>query len=156
MAKKLEVPYNGTKEQEEQLRTAIGEIAKAHAGKGLTIAALQKGQEIFGYLPEKALQIISEALGVPLAEVYGVATFYAQFSLYPKGQYKIGVCLGTACYVKGSGDVYQRRIEDQGRRMHGRSEIFAGRDALHRLLRACARDDRQRRRVRQSHAGRGA
>lgn len=72
----------------------------------------QKGQEIFGYLPEKALQIISEALGVPLAEVYGVATFYAQFSLYPKGQYKIGVCLGTACYVKGSGDVYQKLCDE--------------------------------------------
>ena len=49
---------------------------------------------------------------MPLAEVYGVATFYAQFSLYPKGQYKIGVCLGTACYVKGSGDVYQKLCDE--------------------------------------------
>ncbi len=112
MAKKLEVPYNGTKEQEERLRAGIAEIRAAHAGKGLTIAALQKGQEIFGYLPEKALQIIADELGIPLAEVYGIATFYAQFSLYPKGQYKIGVCLGTACYVKGSGDVYQKLCDE--------------------------------------------
>lgn len=112
LAKKLEVPYNGTKEQEDSLRAEIAEIRKAHAGKGLTIAALQKAQDIFGYLPEKALTIISEELEVPLAEIYGIATFYAQFSLFPKGQYKIGVCLGTACYVKGSGDVYQKVCEE--------------------------------------------
>ena len=51
---------------------------------------------------------IADGLEVPLEEVYGVVTFYAQFSLYPKGQYKISVCLGTACYVKGSGDIYDR------------------------------------------------
>ena len=53
------------------------------------------------------LKRIADALGVSLAEVYGVATFYSQFSLTPKGKYKIGVCLGTACYVKGSGEVYE-------------------------------------------------
>ena len=50
-------------------------------------------------------EIVAETLGVSLAEVYGVAPFYSQFSLLPKGKYKIGVCLGTACYVKGSGEV---------------------------------------------------
>ena len=108
MAKKIDVPFNGTKEQEEKLRKAIAEIKIEHKGQGLMIAALQKAQEIYGYLPEAVQQIIADELGVSLAEVYGVATFYAQFSLYPKGQYKIGVCLGTACYVKGSGDVYKK------------------------------------------------
>ena len=111
MAKKIDVPFNGTKEQEEKLRKAIAEIKIEHKGQGLMIAALQKAQEIYGYLPEAVQQIIADELGVSLAEVYGVATFYAQFSLYPKGQYKIGVCLGTACYVKGSGDVYKKVCE---------------------------------------------
>ena len=108
MAKKIDVPFNGTKEQEEKLRKAIAEIKIEHKGQGLMIAALQKAQEIYGYLPEAVQQIIADELGVSLAEVYGVATFYAQLSLYPKGQYKIGVCVGTACYVKGSGDVYKK------------------------------------------------
>ena len=108
MAKKIDVPFNGTKKQDAKLREAIAEIKVEHKGQGLMIAALQRAQDIYGYLPEAVQQIIADELGVSLAEVYGVATFYAQFSLYPKGQYKIGVCLGTACYVKGSGDVYKK------------------------------------------------
>ena len=107
MAKKIDVPFNGTKEQEEKLRAELAQLKK-RGDNGLMIAALQKAQEIYGYLPEAVQQIIADELGVSLAEVYGVATFYAQFSLYPKGRYKIGVCLGTACYVKGSGDVYRK------------------------------------------------
>lgn len=107
MAKKIDVPFNGTKEQEEKLRAELAQLKK-RGDNGLMIAALQKAQDIYGYLPEAAQQIIADELGVSLAEVYGVATFYAQFSLYPKGRYKIGVCLGTACYVKGSGDVYRK------------------------------------------------
>ena len=104
MAKKIDVPFNGTKEQEERLKKALADLKVEHGGQGLMIAALQKAQDIYGYLPEAVQQIIADELGVSLAEVYGVATF----SLYPKGQYKIGVCLGTACYVKGSGDVYKK------------------------------------------------
>ena len=107
MAKKIDVPFNGTKEQEEKLRVELAQLKK-RGDNGLMIAALQKAQDIYGYLPEAVQQIIADELGVSLAEVYGVATFYAQFSLYPKGRYKIGVCLGTACYVKGSGDVYRK------------------------------------------------
>ena len=114
MSKKIDVPFNGTKEQEEKLRASLAQIRKEHDGKGLMIASLQKAQEIYGYLPEPVQQIIADELGTSLAEVYGVATFYAQFSLYPKGQYKIGVCLGTACYVKGSGDVYKKLCETLG------------------------------------------
>ena len=102
MAKKIDVPFNGTKEQEEKLRKAIAEIKIEHKGQGLMIAALQKAQEIYGYLPEAVQQIIADGMGVPLEKVYGVATFYAQFALSPKGVYNVSVCLGTACYVKGA------------------------------------------------------
>ena len=111
MAKKIDVPFNGTKEQEAKLRAALAELKESHGDNGLMIAALQQAQDIYGYLPEPVQQIIAEELGTSAAEVYGVATFYAQFSLFPKGQYKIGVCLGTACYVKGSGDVYKKLCE---------------------------------------------
>ena len=111
MAKKIDVPFNGTKEQEATLRAALAELKESHGDNGLMIAALQKAQDIYGYLPEPVQQIIAEELGTSAAEVYGVATFYAQVSLFPKGQYKISVCLGTACYVKGSGDVYKKLCE---------------------------------------------
>lgn len=70
--------------------------------KGALMAVLHKSQNLFGYLPIEVQRIISEGLTIPLAEVYGVVTFYSQFTLVPKGQYEIGVCLGTACYVRGA------------------------------------------------------
>ena len=97
------LPFDGTPEQEALLRASLAELK--HVPGGL-MPSLQKAQEIYGYLPKEVMIIIAEELSVPLSEVYGVATFYAQFSLTPKGKYQIGVCLGTACYVKGSGDIY--------------------------------------------------
>ena len=70
--------------------------------KGALIAVLHEAQDLFGYLPIEVQRMISEELKVPLSEIYGVATFYSHFSLIPKGEYNIGVCLGTACYVKGA------------------------------------------------------
>ena len=97
------VPFRGTKEQEEELLRAIEE----QKGKGgCLMPIMQKAQEIYGYLPMEVQETIADKLGLSLAEVYGVATFYSQFTLVPKGKVQIGVCLGTACYVKGSGDVY--------------------------------------------------
>ncbi len=105
MEEKKTVPFNGTKEQEKELL----EVIAAHKGQeGATIPVLHKAQEIYGYLPIEVQTMIAEGLEVPLAEVYGIVTFYAQFSLNPKGKYKIGVCLGTACYVKGSGDILEK------------------------------------------------
>ena len=72
---------------------------------------LQHAQEIFGYLPIEVQTMISDETGIPLEKIYGVATFYSQFSLQPKGQYRISVCLGTACYVKGSGDIFKKLEE---------------------------------------------
>lgn len=69
---------------------------------GALMPILQEGQKIFGALPLEVQQNISEKLNVPLAEIYGVVTFYSQFTLEPVGDYLIGVCLGTACYVRGA------------------------------------------------------
>ena len=75
---------------------------------------MQKAQEIYGYLPIEVQTIIAEEMDISLEKVYGVVTFYAQFSINPKGKYKISVCLGTACYVKGSGDIYNKLQEKLG------------------------------------------
>ncbi|MBR1870626.1 MAG: NAD(P)H-dependent oxidoreductase subunit E [Kiritimatiellae bacterium] len=101
--KKSSVPFGGTPEQEQQLREVIASL-KGQAGALMPI--LQKAQGIYGYLPYEVQKIISDETGIPMEKIYGVATFYSQFSLNPKGKYRISVCLGTACYVKGSGDIY--------------------------------------------------
>ncbi|MGN0605259.1 MAG: NAD(P)H-dependent oxidoreductase subunit E [Oscillospiraceae bacterium] len=110
-SKKSTVPFMGTKEQENQLLAVISELKDE---KGALMPILQKAQDIYGYLPIEVQKIISDNLGVPLEKVYGVVTFYSQFSLSPKGKYRISVCLGTACYVKGSGDIYNKLIETLG------------------------------------------
>lgn len=73
--------------------------------KGPLMPVLQKAQDIFGYLPEEIMGMISDKLNIPLAEIYGVATFYSQFTFIPKGKCDIHICLGTACYVKGAKDL---------------------------------------------------
>ena len=99
---KTAVPFKGTKEQEEKLRRVIAEYKDI---PGSTMPILQAAQDIYGYLPEEVQIIIAEELDIPLSEVYGVASFYAQFTTNPKVKYQISVCLGTACYVKGAADV---------------------------------------------------
>ena len=105
MSNKSPVPFRGTKEQEQKLREVI---AQHKDQDGPLMPVLQEAQAIYGYLPIEVQKIISEELDIPLEHIYGVVTFYAQFSLAPKGQYKIAVCLGTACYVKGSGDILNK------------------------------------------------
>lgn len=105
MSEKVKIAFEGTKEQEKALRDML-RLEKQH--KGALMPALQKAQEIYGYLPKEVQEIIAEELDISLSEVYGVVTFYSQFSLVPKGKYKVGVCMGTACYVKGSGDVLDK------------------------------------------------
>jgi len=77
-------------------------ISEQKDKKGPLMPILQKAQEIFGYLPIELQNHIAEALEIPLTDIYGVATFYSQFSLTPKGEYQVGVCMGTACYVRGA------------------------------------------------------
>ena len=109
MASKItSVPFRGTPEQKQQLMDMINE-QKDQPGSLMPI--MQKAQDIYGYLPIEVQTMISDATGVPLEKIYGIATFYAQFALAPKGQYRCSVCLGTACYVKGSQAVYDKLSE---------------------------------------------
>jgi len=114
--KKTTVPFAGTREQEKKL---LAVIAEHKDERGALMPILQKAQDIYGYLPIEVQTIIADQMEIPLEKVYGVVTFYAQFSLNPKGKYKISVCLGTACYVKGSGEIFDEfqrllGIEDGG------------------------------------------
>ncbi len=111
MNKPSTMPFKGTKEQEAKLMEIIAEHKDQ---QGAVIPVLHKAQEVYGYLPIEVQKMISEGLGVPLAEIYGIVTFYTQFSLNPKGDYQIGICLGTACYVKGSGDILEKFKERLG------------------------------------------
>ncbi|MBQ2385575.1 MAG: NAD(P)H-dependent oxidoreductase subunit E [Clostridia bacterium] len=99
------VMFRGTKAQEEQLDAVIA----AHKGMpGALMPVLQQAQEIYGYLPIEVQRMIALKMNVSIEEVYGVSTFYSQFVLNPKGEIAIAVCLGTACYVKGSGDILDK------------------------------------------------
>ena len=102
------LPFNGTPEQEARLKAVID--AHKH-DKSHLMAVMQEAQAIYDYLPIEVQNMIAEGMDIPLEKVYGVSTFYAQFSLSPKGSYHISVCLGTACYVKGSGDIFDRLSE---------------------------------------------
>ena len=96
--------FDGTKEQMDRLLDCI----ESHRDdKGALMPVMHEAQNIYGYLPIEVQTVIAEKLNIPLAEVYGVATFYSQFSLNPKGKHQISVCLGTACYVKGSDKILE-------------------------------------------------
>ena len=112
MQKKISsLPFKGTPEQEQKLQAVI---AANRQDPSKLMAVMQEAQEIYGYLPMEVQEMIADGMNVPLEKVYGVATFYAQFALSPKGAYNISVCLGTACYVKGSGDIFNRLSEKLG------------------------------------------
>ena len=92
-----------TKEQLEQCTAELKAfIAENKDIDGPLMPVMQKAQDLFGYLSLETQKLIAESLDIPVSEVYGVATFYAQFSLQPKGENIISVCTGTACYVKGA------------------------------------------------------
>ncbi len=112
MLKKVStLPHHSTPEQSKRLAEVI---EKYKHDKSNLMAAMQEAQAIYDYLPIEVQTEIAKGMDVPLEKVYGVATFYAQFSLTPKGECHISVCLGTACYVKGSGDIYNRLQEELG------------------------------------------
>lgn len=88
-----------TKEETAKIKGFI----KAQEGvEGALIPVLHEAQESFGYIPYAAQRLISEEMNIPIAKIYGVITFYSRFTLQPTGKYKVAVCMGTACYVKGS------------------------------------------------------
>lgn len=101
--------FKGTIAQERQLKKVIEEHKDM---PGALLPVLQEAQGIYGYLPIEVQKMVAEGLSVSLSEVYGVATFYSQFSLTPKGEHRISICLGTACYVKGADKILQA-LEDK-------------------------------------------
>ena len=106
MKKKMTtIPFNGTQKQKEQLDAVIEEL---RGEEGALMPIMQRAQDIYGYLPLEVQRYIALGLDIPVSEVYGVATFYSQFLLNPKGEHPVSVCLGTACYVKGSGKLMER------------------------------------------------
>ena len=129
-----EIIFEGTPQQAEALKKCID----GHRGeKGALMPVLQEAQAIYGYLPVEVQTQIAEGLDLPLAEVFGVATFYSQFSLKPKGKHKISVCLGTACYVKGS----DKAVGDFLRGMYARQKVLYRKLPLRRRVRSCSRND---------------
>ncbi|MEG1662784.1 MAG: NAD(P)H-dependent oxidoreductase subunit E [Clostridia bacterium] len=105
------VDFTGTAEQEKTLRAELQVIKNM---QGNTMPALQAAQAIYGYLPIEVQKIIADELSISLEEVFGIATFYSQFVLNPKGETSVAVCLGTACYVKGSGEVFDKISKELG------------------------------------------
>lgn len=90
----------------------INEICDRYANdKTPLMMILSDIQKEYGYIPLEVQQIVSQRTGVSVADIYGVVTFYSFFSLTPKGKYVIGVCLGTACYVKGAGQILDKFAE---------------------------------------------
>jgi len=103
MLKKIsKIPFKDTPEQAAKLDAVIAECT---GDVSMLMHVMQVAQEIYGYLPFEVQQKIADGMNVPMEKVYGVATFYAQFALSPKGKYAISVCLGTACYVKGAQEI---------------------------------------------------
>ena len=112
MKKKLTtVMFHGTEQQEREL---IAVIDRYRGVSGAMMPILQQAQGIYGYLPVEVLRRIARETDTPLSEIYGVASFYSQFSLNPKGEVAIAVCLGTACYVRGSGEILDAICEKLG------------------------------------------
>ena len=109
MKNKMEtIPFVDTPEQHAKLDAVIAENREI---RGSLIKVLKQAQEIYGYLPLEVQEWVAEGLDIPLEEVYGVVSFYALFSTEPKGKYQIMVCLGTACYVKGSRAIIDKLAE---------------------------------------------
>lgn len=106
--------------QTEDVRyTELEQVIERYRGsKGALIPVLHEAQEIFGYLAEEVQRRVADGLNVTLTEVYGVATFYSLFSLKPRGKHKIGVCMGTACYVRGAAAVLTELEKELGIRVN--------------------------------------
>ena len=97
---------------DEKARKETLEIAKKFkTDRDNLIAILNEIQQKYGYIPKESQLVVSEYLNIPLAEVYGVITFYSRFTLIPKGKYNLSICLGTACFVKGSKELLERAKE---------------------------------------------
>ena len=118
--------FVGTQEQDKKLREGIAALQGDHS----LVQILQLAQDIYGYLPDEVIDVIASQLGISTESIYSVATFYSQFIFKPKGKYAISVCLGTACYVKGAGEIYEKlktklQVEDGGTTADGKFSLDA-------------------------------
>ena len=93
---------------DEQVKSFEQMLEENKGNRGNIMVVLQKTQGIFGYIPEMSLKIIAESVGMPKSEIYGIITFYSQFTLTPKAKYNIDVCLGTACFVLGAQEIMDK------------------------------------------------
>lgn len=109
-------------EQENYREKVEAIVASFPEKKGALIPALQAIQKEFGYLPQPALGVLSDSLRVPLSTIYGVATFYAQFHLQPRGKHIIRVCMGTACHVRGGKKLLEKLEDELGVEAGGTTE----------------------------------
>ncbi|MEN1759158.1 MULTISPECIES: complex I 24 kDa subunit family protein [Anoxynatronum] len=93
----------------------LDEVILRHKNRqGALMPVLQEAQDIFGCLPIEVQRQISEGIKIPMSEIYGVVTFYSQFTLEPKGEYTISICMGTACYVRGAKPMVEKVAEMLG------------------------------------------
>ncbi len=111
MSTEVEVAETAAVTEEIDLSPIDGLIEPYVGRKEMVIPALQKVQNYYGYLPRPAVERVSQLMRIPLSRLYGVATFYAQFKMKPRGRYIIRVCKGTACHIQGSSKISER-IED--------------------------------------------
>ncbi len=101
----------------------VDAIIASHTGKpGALIPVLEQVQEVLGYLPIAVQMLVADGLGIPVANVYGVVTFYSLFTMVPRGRHNIRVCLGTACYVRGGQKLLERLQEILGIKPGGCTE----------------------------------
>jgi NADH:ubiquinone oxidoreductase subunit E len=114
---------NCAQTQEEDLYPRLNEIIGEHKGKSEDlIMVLHKAQNLFGYLPKKVQEMVAEGLNMSINEVYGVITFYNFFSTVPQGRHSVKVCLGTACYVRGSQKVLDKTEKELGIKVGGTTD----------------------------------
>lgn len=99
---------------DEKLAKLNAIIEEFNGQPGALIPVLHQAQQVYGYLPEEVQYHIAQGLRVPVADVYGVVTFYALFTMTPRADHNIAVCMGTACYVKGAGELVQKLRDELG------------------------------------------
>lgn len=121
----------------EQIDKLLQIIQKYKNDEGKVMLVLHEVQEYLGYVPYEAQKLIAEGLEVPMSDVYGVVTFYSRFSLKPVGKYKIGICLGTACYVKGADKIIDKIEQRLGIKVGETTEDGRFSIAAMRCLGAC-------------------
>lgn len=104
----------GTEEQVKEFNSLLEENKNR---KDCIMPVLQKTQSIFGYIPEESVALISNALNIATSEIFGIITFYSQFTLTPKAKYNIDICLGTACFVLGANEILEKILSKLGVRV---------------------------------------